>query len=185
MSCSPHDVRDYILNELKQDEREATERHLSGCPACRAELDRLRLTETALMSVRDEEIPRRIAFVSDKIFEPSLLLRWWRAGWVPAGALLAAAVVFATLYRPPAPVAVRTAFNPAQLRADISREVAKAVAESETRQVRRTEELLAAVEKRFQMERQAERLAVEEYFTVMQKRLNVMYLASNEQGVNR
>src|SRR5512143_2769032 len=97
MSCSPHDLRDYLLQELGGAERREVERHAASCGACRLELDRLRMTEAALASLRDEEIPRRIAFVSDKIFEPSLLHRWWRAGWAPAGVLIAAAIVFSAL----------------------------------------------------------------------------------------
>ena len=52
------------------------EAHVETCPRCREELDRLRLTEAALFALRDEEIPQRIAFVSDKIFEPSPARRW-------------------------------------------------------------------------------------------------------------
>ena len=47
-------------------------------PSCREELARLRLTLDALSTLREEEMPRRIAFVSDKVFEP----RWWQS--VPA-----------------------------------------------------------------------------------------------------
>jgi anti-sigma factor RsiW len=184
MSCSPHDLRDYILKELDAGARSQVERHLRTCGACRLEAERLRLTEAALHSLRDEEIPTRIAFVSDKIFEPSLLLRWWRAGWAPAGVLIAAAIVFAAVYRP-APVAVQSALNPAQVRAEIAREVAQAVAAVEERQARRTAELLAAAEKRYALERQADRLAAEEAFMVLQKRLNVSYLASNYAGATQ
>ena len=41
---------------------------------CREELATLRLTLDTLSTLREEEIPRRIAFVSDQIFEP----RWWQ-----------------------------------------------------------------------------------------------------------
>ena len=44
-------------------------------------MDRLRVTQTALFSLRDEEIPQRIAFVSDKVFEPSPWRRWLSAFW--------------------------------------------------------------------------------------------------------
>jgi len=37
----------------------------------------IRLTRQALSHLREEEIPRRIAFVSDKVFEPTRFARWW------------------------------------------------------------------------------------------------------------
>jgi len=76
MSCPPIDLKDYLLNELADPERRKLEVHIKTCPACREELDRLRLTEAALFSLREEEIPQRIAFVSDPVFEPSRWRRW-------------------------------------------------------------------------------------------------------------
>ena len=71
MSCSPFDLRDYFLKELTDPQQRQVEAHVKNLPACREEMERLRMTEAALFSLRDEEIPQRIAFVSDKIFEPS------------------------------------------------------------------------------------------------------------------
>ena len=73
MSCSPFDLKDYFLQELPTRSSARWKRTSQDCPACREELERLRLTEAALFSLRDEEIPQRIAFVSDQIFEPSPL----------------------------------------------------------------------------------------------------------------
>ena len=81
MSCSPFDLRDYWFEELDAEERRQVEGHLAGCSACREEIERLRLTRQALLRLKDEEIPRRIAFVSDKVFEPSRAARWWAAVW--------------------------------------------------------------------------------------------------------
>src|SRR5437764_220487 len=112
MSCSPFDLKDYFLKELADPQRRQVEAHVKSCEPCREELDRLQLTESALFSLRDEEIPQRIAFVSDPIFEPSpwrrFLTDFWgstaRLGFASAAMLSAALVVFA-LYRPaPAPV---------------------------------------------------------------------------------
>ncbi len=79
MNCSPFDLRDYWLEELGAAERREVETHLSGCGNCREELARLRATQAALLRLPEEEIPRRIAFVSDKVFEPSRAARWWAA----------------------------------------------------------------------------------------------------------
>jgi hypothetical protein len=180
MSCSPHDLRDYLLNELKAGEGLEVERHLKACATCRLEIEQLQLTRAVLLSLPEEEIPRRIGFVSDKIFEPSWLRGWWRSAWAPAWGLVAAAVVFAILFRPvppPARPVAGTVIDPDQLRTEIAQQIVRAVAASEDRQAHRTAELLAAAEKRYAFERQADRLAVEEYIDVLKKRLNVTYMA--------
>jgi len=72
-------LRDYHLEELNADQRRQVESHVSVCGSCREELDRLRLTRQALLRLPEEEMPRRIAFVSDKVFEPAWYARWWAA----------------------------------------------------------------------------------------------------------
>src|SRR5271169_4974635 len=81
MNCSPFELKDYFLKELPAPQQRQVEVHVKGCQVCREELDRLQLTEAALFSLRDEEMPQRIAFVSDKIFEPSPWRRGWAAFW--------------------------------------------------------------------------------------------------------
>ena len=96
----PYDPRDYLLDELTPAERAEMERFLEGSPEARAELEELQLTQRALLSLPDEAPPQRIAFVSDKVFEPS---PWARFGqWLRAdgpslafGTSLALAVLFA------------------------------------------------------------------------------------------
>jgi hypothetical protein len=112
MSCSPFDLRDYFLQELSDPQQQRlVEAHVKTCAPCREELDRLRITGAALHCLAEEEIPQRIAFVSDKIFEPSpwrrRLAAFWnsgaRLGFASAAMLSASLVVFAL--RPvPAPV---------------------------------------------------------------------------------
>ena len=76
MSCSPFDLRDYLLGELAAPERSQVENHVGSCHDCREELARLQFTQAALRALPEEEIPQRIAFVSDKVFAPS---PWRRA----------------------------------------------------------------------------------------------------------
>jgi hypothetical protein len=109
MKCSPFDLKDYFLKELTVPQAAQVEEHIHTCPECRDEFDRLRLTEAALFSLRDEEIPQRIAFVSDKIFEPSPWRRWISGFWGSAGrlgfasaAMLSAAIVFSSVNKTPA-----------------------------------------------------------------------------------
>jgi hypothetical protein len=160
MSCSPFDLRDFFLKELADPQRRQVEAHVKNCDACRTELDRLQFTESALFSLREEEIPQRIAFVSDPIFEPSPVRRFFsdfwgsaaRLGFASAAMLSAALVVFA-IYRPapaPAPIAsapitVAAAAGPSEaaIKAAIEAAVAKAVGEVETRQAIQTKALVA------------------------------------------
>jgi hypothetical protein len=80
----PYDLRDYLFDELTPAQRSEVERYLERSVEAREELQRLKLTHAALLRVPDEETPRRIAFVSDKVFEPSPAMRYWREFWVAA-----------------------------------------------------------------------------------------------------
>lgn len=191
MSCSPFDLRDYYFKELPQNERRLTEVHVKTCANCREELERLRGTEAALLTLPDEEIPQRIGFVSDPVFQPSVFRRGWEALWgsaallgfASAAMLSVALVVFAFVHPASQPSAPAPAFDRAALEADFSRRlndsVKKAVAESEARQARQTADLLAASERRHQLETQAVFVRVQEYLDVEKKRMNTLILASN------
>lgn len=162
MSCSPFDLRDYFLQELDIPQRRLVESHVKTCPACRTELDRLQLTESALLTLREEEIPQRIAFVSDPVFEPSPIRRFFgdfwgsaaRLGFASAAMLSVALVVFA-VHRPSAPAPV-VALEPAgvtriampeDIRPIVDAAVAKAVADLESRHVEQTKQLTAEIER--------------------------------------
>jgi hypothetical protein len=154
MSCSPFELKDYFLRELTDPQQRQVEAHVKSCETCREELDRLRLTEAALFSLRDEEIPQRIAFVSDPVFEPSPWRRavsaFWNSGprlGFASAALLSAAIVVFALNRPaPAPVvqlapapihtvaAAAPALTEAEIQARIDTAVAKALGPVEARQ---------------------------------------------------
>jgi anti-sigma factor RsiW len=135
MSCSPFDLNDYFLKELPDSERRQVESHVRECRQCREELERLRLTEASLFALREEEIPQRIAFVSDKVFEPAPWRRWWAAFWGSAArlgfasaAMLSAAILVLALTRPPArPPAAAASVAPAEMQARIQAAVDKAV----------------------------------------------------------
>src|SRR5215471_6374932 len=110
MSCSPFDLRDYFLKELAPPQQLQTEAHVKNCDACRDELEQLRATEAMLFSLRDEEIPQRIGFISDKIFEPSPARRWLTAFWgstarlgFASAAMLSVALAITAWRRTPAP----------------------------------------------------------------------------------
>jgi anti-sigma factor RsiW len=96
---SKPDWKAYVLRELNPDASRQAETHLAACSDCREELGSLRLTLDTLSTLREEEIPRRIAFVSDKVFEP----RWWQRVFNPtfaAAALVAVAILIHGAMRP-------------------------------------------------------------------------------------
>ena len=150
MSCSPFELKDYFLQELSAPQQREVEAHVKACRSCREELDRLQLTGAALFSLRDEEIPQRIAFVSDKVFEPSPWRRWWgtfwgssaRVGFAAAAMLSVALVVSAVMRTAPAgpvvidrPTAPVTTVSDTEIQARIDVAVAKAVGEKTAQMV--------------------------------------------------
>ena len=94
MTCPDFDWKSYVLDEVPAPDRRQMEQRLAGCAPCREEVEGLRLTVTALRRLPVREIPKRISFVSDPVFEPSLWQRFWgsasRLGFASA-ALLAGA----------------------------------------------------------------------------------------------
>jgi anti-sigma factor RsiW len=199
MSCSPIDLKDYFLKELADPGRRQMEIHLKSCPACREELERLSLTQAALFSVREEEIPQRIAFVSDKIFEPSpwrrRLSAFWgsaaRLGFCSAAMLSVAILVLALTHPAPAPVAQTqhalagsrsgaSVVSDADLERRIQAAVDKAVAESEARQDEKTAEKVADIERKDREERRRLMLVVDGNLEYMQKRASYLSMASSE-----
>jgi|HubBroStandDraft_5_1064220.scaffolds.fasta_scaffold446296_1 anti-sigma factor RsiW len=164
-------LRDYAFDELPAGDRPAIERHLAECADCAQEFDQLRLTTAALRMLPDREIPQRIAFVSDKVFQPSPLARFFgaRLGFASACVLAAALVVFA--YHRPAPQQVAVT-APVANNVDVSKQideaVAKAVAQVRQEDAKMTQTALAA----YDQKNRAQWVALEESFSVLQKRVN-------------
>ncbi|MGI8744586.1 MAG: anti-sigma factor family protein [Bryobacteraceae bacterium] len=188
MSCVI-DLKAYALGEMDRRESTSVDEHVHACDSCREELERLDLTKVALASLSDEEIPRRIAFVSDSVFEP----RWWQRIWhsgpvmgFASALVLAAAILVHGAIRPvsvPAPAPVPPAMNVAgiqqQMDARVDAAVAKAVAESEQRQAAQNAQLLDAAEKRFTTRHHAEMVTAQETIRMYQQQAGRMLIAYN------
>jgi hypothetical protein len=177
MSCKLEDRRpdwkSYALGELDARVRQEAESHVAACADCQDELAGLRVTLDAMATLREEELPRRIAFVSDKVFEP----RWYeklflRPSFAAAG-LIAAAILVHALVRPVSTPAsapqsmaqVDTRAIEARVTAEVTARlqnemaaavntalntaVTKAVAETEKRDDQRTAQLLSASDRRY------------------------------------
>src|SRR5438477_6128793 len=170
MSCispdSKPDWKAYLLGELNQESSRNAEAHLAACSNCHEDLATLRLTLDALSTLREEEIPRRIAFVSDKVFEPRLWQRWTQSFLRPsfaAAGLIAAAILVHAFVRPAAPEVapfIDTAALESRIESEVSNRidvaVTKAVTETRERQAQETARLLAATEKRYSEQRRAD-----------------------------
>ncbi len=177
MSCQLEnhkpDWNAYALGEMDAHARHEAETHAAACADCQDELANLRVTLDALATLREEEIPRRIAFVSDKVFEPT----WWdqikqtllRPSFAGA-ALIAVTILAHAFVRPATPsspvdvTAMEARINAAaveqmnreidrrvdaRLSAAVNTAVNQAVAETETRATQRAAQMLAASERRY------------------------------------
>ena len=176
------DLRDYALDELKGEARAAMERHITTCGDCAAELDRLHLTTAALRVLPDQQVPQRIAFVSDKVFEPSPVSRWFaRTHWGFASAcVLAVAMIISVWHRPPERKQVLPDVSK-QVDAAVAKAAAQVRAEVRSEDARMLQAAIAQSERRHEQEHRALMIAMEENLTVLQKRLNtVTDLAYND-----
>ncbi len=191
MACAEFDWKEFVLQEVPPAERRRMEEHLKGCAACRQEVEALELTIVAVRQLSRQPIPRRLAFVSDPVFE----LPWWKRlirmpapAWGFASALVIAGAILAHgMLAPPFAVArldsaaVERAVEaelerqlPARLEAAVRAQIAPAMAQMETR--------LAAFEQRVEAERRADLRDVTAAFELLQKRINNVYLASAQYG---
>ncbi len=171
MNVTPEVLKDYVFGELNAAERRAVEAAAAADGALREELGRLQMTQSALFSLREEEVPRRIAFVSDKVFEP----KWWqvwlhsgpRLGFAPA-ALLAGAIVFHGFS--PAPSVPAPAFDQARLEQRIAEEVSRALPVAlEQAEKRHRTQLATAIKEadgKYQRLRQEDQMAMEASYSL-------------------
>jgi hypothetical protein len=180
-------VRDYAFKELPAGERREMEQHLSLCPECAADLDQLQATTAALLSLEDKEIPQRIAFVSDKVFEPSLMARFFRSSWAGfASAGVMAVALALTAWHKPAEVRTIVVARDADYSKKIDDAIAKAVRQVRDEDARTTKALLDAAELKHEREHSVLIATIRENIEVMEKRAGWMTsLASLEATATR
>jgi len=186
------DLKAYLFGELAEDERRRVAAQLEKDPALMAEYARLEQTQAMLGFVQDEELPRRIAFVSDKVFEPS----WWQRflasgpqlGFASAALLALAMVGHGWLSRPVAPAMQAAKFDEAVVRQVVAAEVSQRMNDV-LRQVSdvpnsdvKTAQLIAVAmkqaEKRAELDRAADRLTIEENFNLLRRLISRDQVAS-------
>jgi anti-sigma factor RsiW len=187
------DWKAYLLGEGSPAERAAVAAHLAESAEAREDFERLEVTLAALRSLPDEEMPRRIAFVSDPVFAPSWWQRFWQAGpqWTFASAALVAVAILGhgwmsgVAARPvSAPMiaqsssAPASSLNSAELKTVVDSAVAKALAEADNRQRELLRVALSDAEKRHETERQMMAASFDENLSLLRKQMNRMYVST-------
>jgi len=177
MSCASFDLKAYALGEVTTQERRAVEQHLPNCVACTEEVERLGVVQSAMLTLRDEEIPRRIAFVSDKVFEPRWYQRLWQSGPVAgfaSAAMLAGAILVHGFQQPAVAPVAGTSVLEAQIQARVETEISKrldAVVAKAAQQEKTFAARLASTEARMQATIDGDRAAYAQGLEVVHKRL--------------
>lgn len=157
--------------------------------------ERAAATVAALRSLPYEEPPRRIAFVSDKVFEPT----WWQRFWaVPkwgfaSAAMLSGAILFHAATRPVPVVqtiaptaAVQQAAAPApNVDALVRAAVASAAADLEKRYQTQTAQMVKAAEERLLIEHRQDMAAMDASNQMLLRKLNTYMRASNDLGAGQ
>jgi hypothetical protein len=178
MGWSEINVKDYFFGEAPE-----AAGHVAICEACTAELEQLKAMRGTLLTLRDEEPPQRIGFVSDKIFEPSPLRRFlanfWmssaRLGFASAAMLSCALVLYSTRTQPATQLANQ---------AEVNALVAKAVKTAMVEQEKKTRLLLEASDRKHQQEEDQLAQRVAEYTSNLDKTMamnnKLMQITYNE-----
>ncbi len=176
-------LRDYAFDELPAAERPGMEQHIAACGDCAAELDQLRVTTAVLRVLPDREIPQRIAFVSDKVFQPSPLARFFGGFWNSAARLgfasacvLGGALIVSAYHRPAAPPVAQREIRTVIQASDVSKQLNEAVAKAVAQVHREDARLFAASEIKHDQEHRALMDAV----TVLQAHLNTNTLLASD-----
>jgi hypothetical protein len=198
MSCPEFDWKGHILGETPPGERERYDQHLSLCAACREEAEELRLTLQALRRLPEHEVPRRIAFVSDPVFEPS----WWqrfmqsgpRVAFASAAMLSLAIVAHALIPRPAAVALTGMASIERQVESEVARRLPVAVGEQVRAELKptldrlasRLDDLentrLASVEKKFERQRAEDIRDVRGAFEAVERKLSAIQMTAARYG---
>jgi anti-sigma factor RsiW len=160
MGCTEIDVRDYFFGELPE-----AEGHIAACADCTAALGQLRATRTALLTLREEEPPQRIGFVSDKIFQPSPLRRFFASFWLSGARLGFASAAMLSIA-----LIVSARMAPVQ-QVDVNAAVARAVKTAMAGQEQKTRQLLEAADAKHRLQEQELEIRVSEYTNMLDKRM--------------
>ncbi len=151
--------------------------HLRSVPP--EEAERLETTLAALRALPDEEIPRRIAFVSDKVFEP----KWWQRfpiwGLASAAMLSFAVMAHGVMVRPiRSNIALTPVVDTSALETQFNQRLEAALKKAQAENDAKLKAAVAETRERLEFDHRATMVAVEENFEIIRKQMNRMYMAS-------
>jgi anti-sigma factor RsiW len=171
-----HLIPDYAFDELAPAERRGVELHLRQCAVCANELDQLRLTTAALRVLPDQEVPRRIAFVSDAPSTAGWLSGFWnsaaRLGFASA-CVLAAGLSYTAWHRQPVVVAPMATVSDATIQKAVDKAVTIAVDKAHAEDIQMTKAALDAVDSKYALKQQNLMVAMQETMRDVGKRLDL------------
>ena len=186
-------LKDYVFGELDAAGRREVEAAVAADAGLREELGRLQVTQSAMFALREEELPRRIAFVSDKVFEP----KWWQV-WLNSGprmafasaALLAGAIVFHGAAAGPVPVAAPVVQTAAfvekqfeqRVRDEVARVLPAALEAAEQRHRTQLATVLKEAEGKYQRLRQDDVMAMEASYSLFREKQAAMLVSRAQSG---
>src|ERR1700689_2927596 len=172
-----HLIPDYAFDELAPADRRGVELHLRECAACAGELDQLRLTTAALRVLPDQEVPRRIAFVSDS---PATAAGWLSAFWnstarlgFASACVLAAGLSYAAAHRQPLVVAPTATVSDATIQHAVDKAGALAVDKAHAEDIQMTKAALDAVDTKYALKQRDLMVAMQETMADERKRLDL------------
>jgi hypothetical protein len=157
-----------------------------------SEAERLEQALAALTVLKEEEPPRRLAFVSDRVFE----MPWWRRWLSPPAwgmAAVAASVLMHGVLTRPLPAApgqvtqarAEKEIDLAALEAAYERRLTLLVRRSAQESEARVRDAVAAAERRLEFQHRAAVVTLEENYSLLRKQMNRMVLASADFGGSR
>lgn len=190
MNCSQIDIKGYFLQELTAAERAVADRHVRECAGCAEELDRLRITESALLALPEEEMPRRLVFAAERAPEPrpSFWQRFWNSGpklGFASAAMLSCAILVhgLTPSAPQTPAVAAPTIDVAAIEARLNQsfetKLTAGIAEAEKRADQRAAKIAAVNEQKLANEYRAEVVALASQVEWLTKKMNVMRVAAN------
>ncbi|MBI5086471.1 MAG: zf-HC2 domain-containing protein [Acidobacteria bacterium] len=196
MTCPDFDWKGFVLDEAPAPERRRMEEHLASCAACREETESLRLTLTAMRRLPAREIPRRISFVSDPVFEPAWWQRFWNSGprlGFASAAMLSVAILAHGVAGRGGAGGSQTASQvqvaaqvEAQVQVEVDKRLSSTVEQRLQAQLKPAMNDLAArieeFEKRAGEQREADLRDVKSAFTLLDKRVSNIYLTAARYG---
>ena len=192
MHCDGLDVKAYVLGEIRPQQARQIEDHLKDCARCRQAVQEWRHVTKLLKQLPQVEVPRRLVFVRDPVFQ----LPWWQRVWQNKPVLaLAASLILAVglalhgyLTRPQSVTVAEQQLNAlrqqvrAEVRAQLEAERAQLLKQVEQRIDTLETTLRQGLVDRVLTVHHSDVRMLEEGLEYLRRQVGYLYLASAEAG---